>query len=108
MDAAQYTEALNDRLRRYGATPLDATKVIAITADPAYLATYDGQVAALVAANLLGRMSPSVILGFDDRALDALLPWSGASLHEVALQSMRGANPYGTYEARAWSNGDYQ
>lgn len=74
MDQQQFYDRLNDRMLRYGASPLDQTQVVTITASPDYLASYDGQVAALVACNLLGRLSPSVQVGFPDIAIHPRLP----------------------------------
>jgi hypothetical protein len=100
MDQQQFYDRLNDRLHRYGASPLDPTQVITTTASPDYLASYDGQVAALVACNLLGRLSPSVQIGFPDIAIHPGLPWAGRSLVGHALDGMRAADPFGTYGAR--------
>lgn len=97
MDQDQFYEQLNDRMRRYGASPLDPTRVITITASPNYLASYDGQVAALVACNLLGRLSPSCQIGFRDVTIHPSLPWSGRSLVQHALNGMKAANPFGRY-----------
>lgn len=108
MDQKQFYELLNDRMRRYGATPLDPTRVITITASPVYLASYDGQVAALVACNLLGRLSPSVQIDFPDLAMHPRLPWTGRSLVSYALEGMAAANPFGNYGARALATGDYR
>jgi hypothetical protein len=99
VDEKQFAAALNDRLLRYGATPLDPARTITITADRAYLGTYDGQVAALVACNLLARLSPNVVVGFEDIQLAKDLPWAGRSLHGVAIAGMNALNPFGHYRA---------
>ena len=108
MDEYHWYKELNDRTLRYGATPLDHNRVIAITASPAYLKTYDGQLAALVAANLLGRMTPAVVLAFDDVELHPALPWPGATLHSLSLSGMAAANPFGRYDARAAEPEDFR
>jgi hypothetical protein len=108
MDQQQFYDRLNDRLRRYGASPLDPTQVIVITASPDYLASYDGQVAALVACNLLGRLSPSVQIGFSDVAIYPRLPWAGRSLIGHALNGMRAADPFGSYGTRQLAAGDFR
>jgi hypothetical protein len=97
MDQQQFYDRLNDRLRRYGATPLDPERIVTITASPNYLSSYDGQVAVIVACNLLGRLSPSVHIGFSDVPIHPRLPWAGSSLVEHALAGMKAANPYGNY-----------
>ncbi|RUV90113.1 hypothetical protein EOA75_22745 [Mesorhizobium sp. M1A.F.Ca.IN.022.07.1.1] len=108
MDQQQFYDQLNDRMRRYGASPLDPARVITITASPDYLDSYDGQVAALVACNLLGRLSPSVQIGFPDIAIHRHLPWAGRSLVGHALDGMRAANPCGSYGSRPLAAGDFR
>jgi hypothetical protein len=108
MDQQQFYERLNDRIRRYGASPLNPTQVITITASPSYLSNFDGQVAALVACNLLGRLSPSVQIGYPDMPIHARLPWAGRSLVGHALEGMTAANPFGNYGARPLAMGDFR
>lgn len=108
MDQGHFYDQLNDRMRRYGASPLDSAQPIAITASPEYLATYDGQVAALVACNLLGRLSPSVHIAFADRLLHCNLPWTGRSLVEQARSAMFAANPFGVYSVRNLRASDHR
>lgn len=108
MDQQQFYDRLNDRMHRYGASPLHPTRVITIVASPDYLASYDGQVAALVACNLLGRLSPSVKIGFPDVAIHAHLPWAGRSLVGHALDGMSAADPFGSYGARPLAAGDFR
>ncbi|KWV60497.1 hypothetical protein AS156_29410 [Bradyrhizobium macuxiense] len=95
-------------MRRYGASPLDPMQTVTITASPDHLASYDGQVAALVACNLLGRLSPSVQIGFHDIAIHPRLPWAGRSLTEHALGGMRAVDPFGNYGARPINTGDFR
>ena len=73
-----------------------------------YVWRYDGQVALLTAANLLGRMSPSIALSFPDAPVHPALPWSNNSLHEVILAQMRAADPYGRFRVRATASTDYR
>jgi hypothetical protein len=108
MDQQEFYNRLNDRLRRYGASPLDPTQVITITASPHYLASYDGQVAALVASNLLGRVSSSVQIGYSDVSFHPRLPWAGSSLVKYAIEGMRTADPFGKYGARPLAAGDFR
>ena len=108
MDQKQFYARLNDRLARYGASKLDPARVIAITASPDYLASYDGQVAALVACNLLGRLSPSVQIAFSDVAIHPRLPWAGRPLVRQALDGMRAADPFGSYDTRPAAAGDFR
>jgi len=108
MDQKQFYDRLNDRMRRYGVSPLDPAQVITITASPDYLATYDGHVAALVSCNLLGRLSPSVQIGFPDIAIHPSLPWAGRPLVRHALDGMRAADPFGSYGTRPPAAGDFR
>jgi hypothetical protein len=108
MDQQQFYDRLNDRMRRYGASPLDPTQIITITASADYLANYDGQVAALVACNLLGRLSPSVQIGYSDIPIHPRLPWAGSSLVRHALEGMTAADPFGNYGARPLATGDFR
>jgi hypothetical protein len=108
MDQQQFYDRLNDRMRRYGASPLDPAQVITITASPGYLASYDGQVAALVACNLLGRLSPSVQIGFPDVAIHPCLPWAGRSLARHSLDGMRAVDQFGRYGTRPLAAGDFR
>jgi molybdopterin/thiamine biosynthesis adenylyltransferase len=108
MDQQQFYDRLNDRMRLYEASPLDPAQVITITSSPNYLASYDGQVAALVACNLLGRLSPSVQIGFPDVTIHPRLPWAGRSLVRQALDGMRAADPFGGFGTRPLAVGDFR
>jgi len=108
MDQQEFYDQLNDRMSRYGASPLDPNRVIAITASPDYLATYDGQVAALVASNLLGRLSPSVQISFSDVPIHPHLPWVDRSLIAHTLEAMVEANPFGRYRAQRLAASDFR
>src|SRR2546427_270152 len=108
MNEQQWRRERDDRTLRYAGRCLDPARWIAITASLPYVRRYDGQVALLTAANLLGRMSPSIILAFQDTPVHPALPWSGHSLHEVALMQMRRADPYAQFHTRALEPGDYQ
>lgn len=57
--------------------------------------------AALVASNLLSRMTPSVALSLPDAPVLAPLPWAGQSLPDVAITHMRAADPDGQFCRRA-------
>ncbi|CCV11608.1 hypothetical protein MESS4_330157 [Mesorhizobium sp. STM 4661] len=61
---------------------------------PDYLASYDGQVAALVACNLLGRLSPSVQIGYTVLPIHPHLPWAGCSLVRHTLEGMVATKPF--------------
>lgn len=107
MDQERWYLDWYDRTVRYAKRYLDPTRKIAITANPSYLATFDGQVAVLTAAPLLSRMTPFVILSFPDVSILPSLPWAGRSLHEIALTSMKAANPFGGYAVSEIEDGDF-
>src|SRR4051794_22247039 len=77
MDKQHWYDQRDDRTLRYGARRLDHSRWIAVSATPEHLRRYDGQVAAIVAANLLSRMTPSVAISFPDVELHPALPWRG-------------------------------
>ncbi|HZK98324.1 MAG TPA: ThiF family adenylyltransferase [Caulobacteraceae bacterium] len=107
MEPEQFYAQRDDRTARYGERRLDPQRAIIITADTGYLQTLEGQVAVITLANLLSRMSPSLSLGFPDVALDPALPFQAQGLHAFVLGEMRGADPFGRFEARALRPGDY-
>ena len=88
--------------------PLDHERWIALSVSSDYLSRFDGQVAVLVAANLLSRMTPSVALTFPNTPMHAGLPWAGQSIHDVALAQMRAADPHADFAVRDLATGDYQ
>lgn len=93
MNREDWLKDRNDRSMRYAGRVLDPKKWICIKTSQAYAETYAGQVATLVAANLLGRMSPSVALDVPDVHIVAPLPWAGANLRETAQRILRGCDP---------------
>lgn len=108
MDKQRWYDERDNRTLRYAERRLDHSRWISITASPEYLATFDGQIAALVACNLLGRMTPSVALSFPDVLVYPSLPWSGQSLHAVLLRQMRSADPFGNFALRPLAAADFQ
>lgn len=108
MDQSKWLTRWNDRTLRYAQRCLDPTQPVAISCDPARLSRFDTQYALLSAANLFGRMTPNVVLAFEDVSMHAALPWSGASLHAHILSGMRAANPFGSYRAGAYSGKDFR
>lgn len=108
MNEEQWRAERDDRTLRYAGRRLDPNRWIAIRAPLCYVGRYDGQVALLTAANLLGRMSPSIALSFPDAPVHPALPWSNHSLHELILRQMRAADPYGRFRVRSIHSNDYQ
>ena len=107
MNQQEYHRRLLERETRYpGWKPLLANRPVHIQVDPRYAATYAGQVAALTAASLFSRMSASVSIDVDSVPVLAPLPWLGEKLDEVALRTLKAADPYGCYEQRTARTGD--
>jgi len=107
MDKTEWLKRWNDRMLRYAQRCIDPARTIAITCDTGRLSRFDAQVALLSTANLFGRMSPNVVLAFDDIPLHAALPWAGPSLHAHMLDGMRAANPFGAFETRPAREEDF-
>lgn len=108
MNETEWRRERDDRTIRYAGRLLAPGRRITITASKSYVERYDGQVALLTAANLLGRMTPCVALDFPDTVLHTHLPWSGNSLHDFILAQMQAADPYGKFEVRQLSPTDYR
>ena len=101
MNQQEYRRRLLERETRYPEwRPLLADRPLHIHVDPGYAATYAGQVAAITAASLFGRMSTSVSMEVDSMPVFAPLPWVGEKLDEVVMRTLKAADPYGCYEQR--------
>ncbi|HEY7229837.1 MAG TPA: hypothetical protein VH558_05640 [Pseudolabrys sp.] len=101
MDRQKWLDERDSRTLRYSDRRLDPDRWIAIAADAEYAGTYEGQVAIIVAANLLGRMTPSVAIAVPNILLQTPLPWAGRWLHEFVLAQMKDADRDGQFTARA-------
>lgn len=108
MNDKDYYDARDDRMLRYpNARRLDQTRWISIGVAPEYLHTYAGQVALLVAANLLGRMSRRVALAVPRTAMVPSLPGARDDIAEFACAQMRAADPRGEYLVRPVEETDH-
>lgn len=107
MNEQDWRTERDSRSLRYAGRVLDPDHWIVLRADPDYAARYDGQVAILTVANLLGRMSPAVALDIQSVPLVAPLPWAGASLPELVLDRLCRADPYGKFCRRSPKEDDY-
>lgn len=107
MDRQEWLDQRNSRSLRYAGRCLNPGRWIAVTGDPAYLRTYEGQVAALVLCNLLGRMTPSVAVDLPDERLVSPLPWAGQPLADFALATMQASDPHGRFVRRTPQDGDF-
>ena len=108
MNEEQWRAERDDRTLRYAGRRLNPDRWIAITAPLPYVRRYDGQVALLTAANLLGRMSPSIALSFPDAPVHSALAWSNHSLHELILAQMGTADPHGRFRVRPAASSDHR
>ena len=101
MNEQEFQQRWADRAERYpDAQPLPSDRTLHIDVDPGYAGTYAGQVAAITAASLFGRMTVSV--AFDVPSCPVLdpLPWAGVALDEVVAQTLGATHPYGRHERR--------
>lgn len=108
MNEQQWRAERDDRTLRYAHRRLDPDRWIIITVEPEYLQQYEGQVALLTAATLLGRMSPSVALNCPTVHVHARLPWRNRPLPDVVLPGMHAADPFGRFCQRAARPADYR
>ena len=107
MNAREWRQHRDNRSMRYAGRVLDSRKWIHLSIDSRYASRYDGQVAILTAANLLGRMTPSVALEVPSTPLVDRLSWIGTDLREVTLEQLHKSDPYGGFSHRAPTNDDY-
>ena len=107
MTPDEWYDSFHDRTLRYAGRVLSRDRPIVIELDAEYGARYDGQVAAIVAANLLSRMSPRVIFDFPSVSIVKPLPWAQASLSEFVLSAARAADPHGAFLCRQREEGDF-
>src|SRR3546814_229697 len=112
MNYQSFLTRRNSRTNLYGrgARPLDPARWISLAIDPAYAETYAGQVALLTAANLIGRMTPSVAIAVPEGTqIRDPLPWAGRSLSAVLFEQLFAATPAdkgGRFVARPPAAGD--
>jgi molybdopterin/thiamine biosynthesis adenylyltransferase len=97
MSEKDWRKHRDSRSLRYEGRVLNPDRRIVLSADHSYIRRYDGQVAVLVAANILGRMSPSVSIDLPEVEIVDPLPWKGANLVDHLLKSLRDADPYGSF-----------
>ena len=107
MNKQEYQRRLLERETRYsGWNPLAADRPVHIHIDPTYGATYAGQVAAITAASLLGRMSTSVAVDVMPQPLLPPVSWMGTELDEVVIRTLKAADPFLRYEQRPAQDDD--
>lgn len=104
--AGWYNER-NDRSLRYAGRVFPSDRPILLRLPEEFAASYDHQVAMIVAANLLSRMTPA--LAFDIPLVDiaAPVPWAGNDLRNHLCEAAFAADPGGFFEVRGACDGDY-
>jgi hypothetical protein len=107
MDAEQWYSRRDDRTRRYAGRVLSPNRSILLKLSPDSSRRYDGQVSAIVAANLLARMTPAVAVAVPDVDIVPPLPWAGITLRKHLIEVMFGADPNGRFQIRNERDGDY-
>ena len=107
MIVSEWRQRRDDRSMRYTGRILDRNRWIHLSIDPSYASRYDGQVAVLTAANLLGRMTPSVALNVPTAPLVDRLSWVGADLRNAVLDQLYEADPHGRFCHRPSVDDDY-
>ena len=80
--------------------PIPVDHPVHIHVEHEYAGTYAGQVAAITAASLFGRMSKVVAVDVPSTRVDTPLPWASEKLDEVVMQTLAGAHRYGIHEQR--------
>lgn len=101
MNQQEYQRRLLERESRYpGWQVLAPNRVVHIHVDCEYARSYAGQVAAITAASIVGRMSQSVSIDVPSLPVLAPLPWASARLDEVVMQTLKAADRYGNHQQR--------
>ncbi|MBI5103310.1 MAG: ThiF family adenylyltransferase [Nitrospirae bacterium] len=106
MNEQLWRDERDNRTLRYAGRRLDPNRWLLLSVEPSYAARYDGQVAVLTAANLLGRMTPALALDIPNVQIVSPLPWAGRNLREFIQQRLYEADPYGRFELRIRRAGD--
>ena len=91
----------SDRALRYpGSQSLPSDLMVHLRIDPEYAGTYAGQVAAITAASLFGRMTRTVAFDAPSLAVVAGLPWQGVALDDLVMEILESTHRYGHHEQR--------
>ena len=102
MSEQEFEKRWSERESRYpGWRPLPADRPVHIQVNPEYAGTYAGQVAAITAASLFGRMSKTVSVDVPSLQVLAPLPWTSSKLDEIVMRTLEDAHQYGVYEQRS-------
>ena len=107
MQGTDWREERDSRSRLYSGRVLNPDHWITVVADSDYAARYDGQVALLTAANLLGRMSPSIAFHVPSVSIVNSLPDAGRELSQSLAQVLYDLDPFGNFVFRKPRDNDY-
>jgi len=107
MSGTSWRRERNDRSLRYAGRVLPPDRTITIKLDGEFAARYDGQVTAIVAGNLLARMTPSLVFDVPEVEVVPPLPWAGRKLGDRLRGAAFDADPNGVFELRGAHDGDY-
>ena len=101
MTEQDFHQRWSDRSSRYpGSQPLPSDLTVHLRIDPEYAGTYAGQVAAITAASLFGRMTRTVAFDVPSLAVVAGLPWQGVALDDLVMEILESTHRYGHHEQR--------
>jgi len=106
LDTSWY-RARNDRTLRYAERILPTDRHILLRIGKEYASRFDGQVATIVAANLLARMTPAVAFDVPEIEVVPPLPWAGVKLPDLLATTAFAADPAGRFEFRGHGERDY-
>ena len=109
MNEEEFHRRWSDRTARYPNTSAaQAESTVHIHVDPDYAETHAGQVGAITAASLIGRMYRNVAVDVPSLRLCDTLPWAGAGLDDIVMRTLEDAHRYGHYEQRTAHTEDHQ
>lgn len=107
MTATAWRRRRDDRTLRYSGRTLDSDRWIHLKLEDRYAERYDGQVAIITAATLLGRMTPSIALDIPPVPIVQPLPFAGTDLAEFVLSSLFAGDPHADFSRRPRLEDDY-
>ena len=107
MQGVDWRNERDSRSLLYSGRVLDPNHWITVVTDSDYAARYDGQVALLTAANLLGRMSPSIAFHVPSVSIVDQLPNAGRELSQSLTQMLYDRDPDGNFDIRQPRDNDY-
>ena len=102
MNEQEFDRRWSNRSERYIGSPIISEDLsIHIRVDSGYAETYAGQVAAITAASLFGRMFKCVAMDVPSLPIVDPLPWAGTKLDEHMVRTLHESHMFGQYESRA-------